>query len=462
MRPRSSLRALVLPAFVGPAVLGTFLCSSATAAQVVIEAIEVKAAPKAEWSFELNVAPAPRNFVVAIGGAASKAPDDDGTGLVRFEAQTAFLMDDLTRVFGTKDAEALRPTVEKLTEAALRKLSDEGKAPTRPWAATAVEAIDKGPELKNAIEETLGQDAAAKLTAFRNARIEAVIAGRCNLATTLLSFELRLRAPQVDTLRPLVETWIEERMPTRSQLTASDLVDETLTVTPISKGFLLAIQTEIIERIRSAKKPRAPGATDPGDDLPLGRGRYPEDDYVLEAAAVAMFRGWEWSEVRTLRSAAWMLGREERRSGVRQARFGDAAHFKSLSDPRANATWSAVVTERCKKAGVDDVADPGPAFTDQPETLVKARVDLVLALFATRVRLRDDQVAPVRKTLMSFVERELSARTTVFGAIDDDAIWRELRFVEGKDPRRGPTSRKALCRSLHELLDVHQRVELGL
>jgi hypothetical protein len=71
-------------------------------------------------------------------------------------------------------------------------------------------------------------------------------------------------------------------------------------------------------------------------------------------------------------------------------------------------------------------------------------------------------VQPLREILRTFVTREHAARAKAFGALDPPAVWRELRFVEGKDPRRGSSSRRRMCAALDEVLTDAQRTELGL
>ncbi|MEC7231330.1 MAG: hypothetical protein VXW31_00160, partial [Planctomycetota bacterium] len=243
-------------------------------------------------------------------------------------------------------------------------------------------------------------------------------------------------------------------------VSAGDLVEELLTRGKV-RDLFLPVQSVTLLRMREAKKPVAPSADAPGDDLALGRGRYPEDDYTLEAAALCLFHGWEWSEVPELARGAAMLGREARRSGSRPMRFGDSSLFKTLTRPDDSDLWRALVARRRAKNGASAPA-PAPLYTDDPSALIDARVDLILAHLDERLRLDTAQMAPLRAALRAFVQREHAARARAFGALDPPAVWRELRFVEGKDPRRGSSSRRRMCAAMDEALTETQRVELGL
>lgn len=377
-------------------------------------------------------------------------------GRERLRGLASFHLDDIEGAAGVEAAAPLRGTLVRLIEETVAEAS-EGNLEKYSWAIGAFKRVVRSREWLGAREEHLDSEALASLAKIENARTERILRARTELSVALMATELRLRAPQVDRLRPMVAEWIESRRPTRSQVQASDAVDEVLTVAPIGRDFLLAPQRKIIERMRSARTPVAVRGAEPGDDLLRGRGRYPEDDFILEAAALAMFYGRLWEDVFVLRDAGFMLGREERRSGRKQKRFGDAQLFKSQVEPDEFPLWRAL------KGSLFDgaPADPGPALTGKSDALVRARAELITALLVERIHLREDQVGPVRDAFEELVELDYIARPQVLGALDATAIWRALRF-DGNDPSKGAISRKVLVRALRELLDARQRLELGI
>ena len=390
----------------------------------------------------------------ALGDARQEL--ERSVGHERLRGLAAFLMEDIDAAAGSETAAPLRGLMTRLVEQTVAE-AREGKAESFSWAIGAYKRILRSREWLEGREKHLDEDALEKLARIENARTELILDARTELSVTLLATELRLRAPQVEELRPKVAEWIESRKPTRSQVQASDAVDEVLTVPAIGRDFLLAPQRKIIERMRSARTPVSVRGQTPGDDLIRGRGRYPEDDFILEAAALALFYGRAWEDVHVLRDAGYMLGREERRSGRKQKRFGDAQVFKSQVEPKEFPLWRALTVS----VFADQPDDPGPALTGKSEALVRARAQLIVALLVERIHLTDDQLEPVRKAFEELVELDYIARPQVLGALDAAAIWGALRF-DGKDPSRGAISRKVLVRSLEELLDARQRLELGI
>lgn len=415
---------------------------------------------RAEWSVEFAaVRP------VAVGKQpAGQEQGDAGTARVRalaiLDARRAMIEAEFARVAGGAVPEGLPKALRDRMAAVIRAATQDGIPMEPVWARTAGESLILGPEGGAALEGCM--DVATKLRFFDREleRARAVAAAEVQLATVLLASELRLREPQVVALREAVVRWNVDRRPTRSQVLAGDLVDEVLQERAFKK-LLLPVQVAVLDRMRTAERPPVPADDGPGDDLTLGRGRYPEDDYTLEAAALCQFHGWSWADCRALELGAAMLGREARREGLRPARFGDAALFKTLTEPAESELWRALVARREALSGAA-APDPGPLHADDPAALIGARVDLLLAHLDRRLRLAPDQHEPLRAALTEFVEREYTARTRAFSALDEETLWRELRFEEDKDPRRGSSSRKRLCTALDGILTEPQRVDLGL
>ncbi len=400
-----------------------------------------------------------------MGTAAASAQVVDGdreAAQKLLTARQSFLLADIRSVTANDQAFAdLGAALEGLCNEQLASADDKGKDIDRYWAKAAIQRVEYKDAWKDALAKHLAKgelEALQKRVADRQAEI---VSAQVQLTTAMIATELRLREPQVVQLRPKVEIWLTKRKPSRSQKLAGDLMDEILGVPRVS-DWLLGDQRAIIARMRTAKKPTVPEQGSPGDDMTLGRGRYPEDDFGLETLALAMYHGWDPGDLLVLQTAGSMLGRELRRGGHRPARFGDVALFKSLTDPQSIPMWNAVVEGFVESTDEEEQPDPGPLYAGQGDVLIDARTDLIMAYLAERVILLDAQRAGVRAAVVKFVAREHTARTRAFGALDADTIWRELRLVEGKDPRRGSTSRKRLCSALDEILDVHQQVELGL
>ncbi|MEC8511628.1 MAG: hypothetical protein VX015_05730 [Planctomycetota bacterium] len=414
-------------------------------------------------------APAFDALATALEVAASRAPaqaDDpalekrNNRAIARIDSALELLLDDVHRAFGAEVGGAARAALVGERKAHLeRRLADFDDI-DEEWAQGLVENLVAGEIWRAKVFSTWTEEQRAGWRAQENGRRERTVEASIHLATVLLATETRLRAPEVAKLRRAIEGWIEEREPTLSEVSAGDLVEELLTRGKV-RDLFLPVQSVTLLRMREAKKPVAPSADAPGDDLALGRGRYPEDDYTLEAAALCLFHGWEWSEVPELARGAAMLGREARRSGSRPMRFGDSSLFKTLTRPDDSDLWRALVARRRAKNGASAPA-PAPLYTDDPSALIDARVDLILAHLDERLRLDTAQMAPLRAALRAFVQREHAARARAFGALDPPAVWRELRFVEGKDPRRGSSSRRRMCAAMDEALTETQRVELGL
>lgn len=407
----------------------------------------------------VSVAQEPAPFSLEVGGEV----DEDRQGALRLlSARATFILADIRTAASSEDAvQNLTSALESLCNEQVVDATERRKQMDRYWAKAAIQRVQSKAAWKAALSRHLSEAEQEALQETKAARQSAIDGALLRLTTATIAVELRLRGPQVDELRPKVERWLAKRRPTRSQKLAGDLMDEILGVPRISE-WMLSGQRATVARMRSAKKSEVPDPGVPGDDMKLGRGRYPEDDFTFETHALAMFHGWDPDGLTKLDTAGAMLSRELRRGGHRPARFGDVALFKSLTDPRSIPLWNAVVRHHMKSTPADEETDPGPLWSSQDDVLIDARTDVVLGYLAERIVLRGDQRDAVREAVRTFVAREYTARTRAFGALDADAIWRELRLVEGKDPRRGSTSRKRLCTAFDEILDNHQREELGL
>lgn len=402
---------------------------------------------------------------LAVAGADAQADDSaqakrNARVIARIDNALTLLLDDVQRSLGADVGSAARAALVGERDAHLQRRLADFDDVEEEWAQGLIESLVAGEIWRTKVLPSWTEEQRDEWRGLEDGRRERTAEASIQLATVLLATETRLRAPEVARVRRAIEGWVEEREPTRSEISAGDLVEELLTRGKV-RDLLLPVQSVTLLRMRAAKKPVAPPADAPGDDLALGRGRYPEDDYTLEAAALCLFHGWKWEDVPELARGAAMLGREARRSGSRPMRFGDSSLFKTLTRPDDSALWRDLVARRRAKEGVTAPA-PEPLYTDSPAALIDARVDLILAHLDQRLRLDTAQMAPLRAAFRAFVQREHAARARAFGALDPPAVWRELRFVEGKDPRRGSSSRRRMCAALDEALTEAQRVELGL
>ncbi len=395
--------------------------------------------------------------------AARWSAEDEGEATRRFEARRSILLASMREAAGLAD-ETVAALDESLGAALLSRLQSakqSGREVDSAWAARAFAAEVEGQAWRTLLNDRLSAGEQEAIQQAASAADAALLAAQARLATVMTAAELRLRAPQVLKLRAGIDRWLlEDRTPTRSQELAGDVVAEVILVSDIRK-WLLASHVSIPSRMRSAKQSDTPATDAPGDDLALGRGRYPEDDFVLEADSLALFHGWPDDQIELLKSAGLRLGRAARRSSGRAGRFGDVALFKARVDPSSSELWTSLVERTARELGSAG-PDPGPEFTGATDVIVSARVDLLLALLELRVSLSEAQADGVRGALTDYVAREYVSRTRVFGALDPDAIWTELRFIEGKDPRRGSNSRKRLCEAMSEVLNASQAFELGI
>lgn len=409
-----------------------------------------------------GVAAAPISTAVEPASVSQEVDGNREAGFKLLRARARFILADIRTVAAsTKAVDDLSAVLDGLCNAQVVDATEKRKQIDRYWAKAAILRVESKAAWKDALTEHLSEADRKALADLKAARQLAIDGAQAHLTIAIIAVELRLREPQVEELEPKVEEWLSKRKPSRSQMLAGDVMDEILGVPRISE-WMLSGQRLTVARMRSAKKAEVPEPGLPGDDMILGRGRYPEDDFTFETLALAMFHDWDSDGLRTLWTAGAMLSRELRRGGHRPARFGDVALFKSLTDPRSIPMWNAVVKDHLANTPAEEKPDPGPLYGSQSNVLVDARTDLVLAYLSQRAMLRQDQREPVREAVGKFVAREYTARTRAFGALDAETIWRELRLVEGKDPRRGSTSRKRLCAAFDEILDDHQRVELGL
>ena len=326
------------------------------------------------------------------------------------------------------------------------------------WAQGLIESLVAGEIWRTKVLSTWTEAQRDEWRVLEGGRRERTVEASIQLATVLLATETRLRAPEVARVRRAIEGWIEEREPTRSEISAGDLVEELLTRGKV-RDLFLPVQSVTLLRMRAAKSPSRRPRTRPGTTSPSGEGAIRRTTTPSRPPRSACSTAGSGGCARA-RARGAMLGREARRSGSAHA----LRRFEPLQDADPARRLRAVARPRRPAAREEGVTAPAPEplYTDNPAALIDARVDLILAHLDQRLRLDTAQMAPLRAAFRAFVQREHAARARAFGALDPPAVWRELRFVEGKDPRRGSSSRRRMCAALDEALTEAQRVELGL
>lgn len=237
-----------------------------------------------------------RALGVAAPGTSVQADDPalakrNGREIARIDNALELLLDDVQRCFGPEVGGAARAALAGERNAQLERRLTDFDDVEEGWARRLTESLVAGEIWRAKVFSTWTEEQRDEWRAAENGRRERTVEAAIQLATVLLATETRLRAPEVAKVRRAIESWIEERAPTGAEVAAGDLVEELVTGGKV-RDLLLPVQSVTLLRMRGAKKPVAPPADAPGDDLALGRGRYPEDDYTLEAAALCLFHGY--------------------------------------------------------------------------------------------------------------------------------------------------------------------------
>lgn len=400
-----------------------------------------------------------------LPGPPKAGPADDGLvdrARRRLEARASMLLDDIERATGASAAR-----IDPLARVLERQIVDAHEAAKRgrrgfdlAWLDKTWSGILSSQEWRDVLKGELSDDMRAAFDEHEAAREDRLLAARSRMALVVLASELRLRAPQVAELEGPVAAWMEARIATRGQIDAGDVVGEMIQASSIDER-LMPEQSARLRRMRNAKRPSIPATESPGDDLALGRGRYPEDDFVLEAIAITQAKGWLWNESDLLEDAAVMLGREYRRSARSSWKHGVRNLVAPIVDFERQPLWNAVVARESAERGL--AHEPTvPLFTDSRSEHVQARAELVLALLDERLLLSAEQRASLRGPLQIVVGHEFDRGSRTFGAIDGRPVWRALRIEGRLKEQRGAAPRRELVTALQESLDASQRAEVGL
>lgn len=310
------------------------------------------------------------------------------------------------------------------------------------------------------LDEVLDDEERAAWETRCEERERRLFAARRDAATFALAAELRLREAQLDELRPRVAAWLRRRAGPPRSLHPGDVVAEMLDVRDIVDG-LDPEQVERLRRMRSNERVAVPGRGEKGDDLVLGRGRYPEDDYVLDALALQQFHGWNRGEVDVLRRAAVMLGREARRGSTSDSwRRGRRTLIKPTVEPSEDPMWQAVVERVADEQGATAPVPP-PACSGDGAGLLRARAELVLALLDERLYLDEERREALRPVVVEIARKAYRRGGLGFGEIDAGQVWRTLRLDERSVGRRDSATASPVA-PLLEALAPSELAELGI
>lgn len=395
-------------------------------------------------------------------GILPPAPDDTVVraelARMRLEARAGLLVTDMAR---TTDASAEQVTALKgvLTRATLREHLG-GKASesefAHDWVDDAWSRVIDSDAWRLCQESTLTDIQRDALVVAEDVRAQRFLEARIRVAVVSLASELRLRRPQLEQLEPLVADWVRERVPKRADLLAGDVVAELLAVSTIREELSL-VQLSRLKRMRSAKRAIILEDGAPGDDLGLGRGRYPEDDYALEICALALYHGWSWEELEDLRGVGGMLARRVRRAKPRAWRSGARNLTLGTIEFEDEPLWQAVLERERGARGVAEPAPP-PACTDVQAMYVDARVEFLVALFDDRILLSESQREVLLERLEDPAAYEYRRSRSGQVALDRQPNWGLLRL----DAFTGSKPRRTLAKALAGALDPDQLIELGL
>jgi len=376
----------------------------------------------------------------------------------RLEARTAYLMADLART--THADEAQVATLRAVLSGAVLRMHMQAQAGESgfdgDWVERSWDQVLESDAWRLGLESTLTNEQRDALTAAEDARAKRLFDARTHMAVVCLASELRLRRPQVEKLEPLIAAWMSVRAPKRAQILAGDAVAEMMTVPDIREELSFEQMMRLM-RMRSAKRAIILEDGAPGDDLGLGTGRYPDDDYALEICALAQYHGWDCDELDVVRGTGEMLARGLRRSKPRGWRNGARNLTRATLDLEDEKLWQAVLERERRARGVTEAA-PLAVYTNGQASYIDARAAFLVALFDGRFLLSTAQREVLLGKIEAHAKYEYRRSWTGKIALDAGTSWRSLRL----DEERGVRPRKPLTKILTTTLDADQLVELGL
>lgn len=353
--------------------------------------------------------------------------------------------------------ESLRLALEEAVEETVEEAQRAAKTPDPDWLEAAWKAslssraweVTRARALKTEQGEALAADLAARAARLEAASVQVLL--------TALAVELRLREPQAEALRDPILEWMGDPRWQRARATSTDLNLVVATSGPV-RTLLRKEQVSRLVRMRRATA--LPAGR--GEALTLQGGRYPEDEFVLEALALAAFHGWDDGQAALLLSGATAMGRRVRREKAGRRSAGDRNLLRAVIDPDEQRLWPALVRREEARHGAEAPA-PAPWTGGDREALVDARTGLMLAQLDQVLLLEDGPRRALRAALAREVGREVNRGALGLGAIGAAPIWRALRLPLRFDASEASTQpRPELLVDLYELLSATQLRALGI
>lgn len=407
-------------------------------------------------------------FLAGAGLAVHPAPPAAARGAVDLDApraraclkgRAALHVEWLARVarVSKEQQEGLRLALEEAVEETVEEAQRGAKTPGPDWLEAAWKTSLSSQAWEVARARVLKTEQGEALAADLAARAERLEAASVQVLLTALAVELRLREPQAEALRDPILEWMGDPRWQRVRGTSTDLNLVIASSDPV-KTLLVQEQVSRLVRMRRATT----RTTGRGEALTLQSGRYPEDEFVLEALALAAFHGWDDGQAALLLRGATAMGRRVRREKGGRRSSGDRNLLRAVVDLDEQPFWQALVRREETRHGAEAPA-PAPWISGDRETLVDARSRLMLAQLDQVLLLEDGPREALGAALAREVGREVNRGALGLGAIGAAPIWRALRLPLRFDASEAPTQpRPELLGDLYELLSVNQLRALGI
>jgi len=423
---------------------------------VAISAMHLAGRAGADPSGALDPGPAGEVKRSALEGAAAQDPQN---GQVCLEGRAAAYLDWTARVGGLSEEplERLRLALYEAVEDAVEDARRSAGSPAPDWVEAAWQAALTSRDRTAAWEAVLKAEQRAALEADWTAREGRVKAASVEVLLTTLAVELRLRQAQAEALRePLLPLLSDPRW-RRDLATNADPTPVMVAFEPV-RALLKRDQLNRLMRMRPASNRGSGGR----GALPLRSGRYPEDEFVLEALALAAFHGWDDEQAALLIRGATTIGRRVRREQRSSLSTGDRNLLRAVVDLNQQPLWKALVRREEARLGVDGPA-PAPWRSDDRRALVDARSRLMLAYLDRALLLEDGPREALDLALQEEVSREIDRGTLGLGAIGVAPIWRALRLSLRFSAGEAATQpRPELLADLRRVLSLTQLRALGI
>lgn len=353
--------------------------------------------------------------------------------------------------------EGLRLALEEAVEETVEEAQRAAKTPDPDWLEAAWKASLSSRAWEGARARVLKTEQGEALAADLAARAARLEAASVQVLLTGLAVELRLREPQAEALRDPILEWMGDPRWQRVRATSTDLNLVLATSDPVRA---LLVQEQVSRLVRMRRATALPAGR--GEALTLQSGRYPEDEFVLEALALAAFHGWDDGQAALLLRGATAMGRRVRREKGGRRSAGDRNLLRAVVDPDEHPFWQALVRREEARHGAEAPA-PAPWTSGDREALVDARTGLMLAQLDQVLLLEDGPRRALGAALAREVGREVNRGALGLGAIGAAPIWRALRLPLRFDASEASTQpRPELLVDLYELLSATQLRALGI